>query len=70
MTMVFQLPSTRYHIASQIKKPKGYSKQVAKEVLASYPRTTEQTTKQPNIILIQNESLTDYSQLTNLTIFI
>ena len=57
---------TRYHIASQIKKPKGYSKQVAKEVLASYPRTTEQTTKQPNIILIQNESLTDYSQLTNL----
>ena len=58
---------TRYHIASQIHTPKGYSSKQVQEILSAYPRTEETTNQKPNIILIQNESLTDYSQLTNLT---
>lgn len=57
---------TRYHIASQIIKPEGYSTGLAEDILAEYPRKEATASKQPNIILIQNESLTDYSQLTNL----
>ena len=58
---------TRYHIASQIQIPEGYSSTEVEQILSAYPRKEETGTTKPNIIMIQNESLTDYSQLTNLT---
>ena len=58
---------TRYHIASQIQIPEGYSSTEVEEILSAYPRKEETGTTKPNIIMIQNESLTDYSQLTKLT---
>lgn len=57
---------TRYHLAAQIQKPKGYQVSQVQEILKQYPREKTNVAVKPNIILIQNESLTDYSQLTNL----
>jgi phosphoglycerol transferase MdoB-like AlkP superfamily enzyme len=58
---------TRYHIASQIQVPEGYSSAKVEQILSAYPRKEAAATTKPNIIMIQNESLTDYSQLTKLT---
>ncbi|MGT2667390.1 LTA synthase family protein [Streptococcus rifensis] len=57
---------TRYHIAAQIQKPEGYSTKVAEDILSQYPKMEVNSKEKPNIIFILNESLTDYSQLTNL----
>lgn len=57
---------TRYHLASRITKPKNYSSSKVESILKKYPKKTASSTIKPNIIIIQNESLTDYSDLTNL----
>ena len=46
-----------------IQKPDNYSTQRAKEILEEYPSGETQTSeKKPNIIMIMNESLADFSQ--------
>lgn len=57
---------TRYHLASQITEPEGYSTETVKQILSDYPKTDTTSTKKPNIVMIMNESLTDYSSLTDL----
>ncbi len=48
---------------SYIKKPEGYQVERAKEILAEYEEDLQQSNPQrPNIIMIMNESLTDYTQ--------
>ncbi len=45
-----------------IKKPNGYSDKLAKEILEEYSEEESSAKKsQPNIIMVMNESLTDYS---------
>ncbi|MFC3927545.1 LTA synthase family protein [Streptococcus caprae] len=55
---------TRYHLASQIKEPEGYSNSKVKEILAQYPKTQSTSKQSPNIVVILNESLADYTKLT------
>ncbi|WP_155997143.1 LTA synthase family protein [Streptococcus ruminantium] len=52
---------------SKISKPEGYSNSKLQEVLREYPSETAQQTVKPNIIFIQNESQSDFSNLAGLT---
>lgn len=52
---------------SKISKPKGYSDSKLQEVLREFPSETPQQTVKPNIIFIQNESQSDFSNLAGLT---
>lgn len=51
---------------SKITKPEGYSLPKLNEVLEKYPPETEKQTIRPNIIFIQNESQSDFSNLQGL----
>ncbi|HEM2877977.1 TPA: sulfatase-like hydrolase/transferase, partial [Streptococcus suis] len=51
---------------SKITKPEGYSVPKLNEVLEKYPPETEKQTIRPNIIFIQNESQSDFSNLQGL----
>lgn len=62
----FTLSFIRYYMAAQVVVPEGYTVEKTKAILDQYPKTETQSTKKPNIILIQNEALTDYSKLTSL----
>lgn len=57
---------THYYMSSKVEKPEGYSEQKVAEIYTRFPGTTTQTSKLPNIIVIQNESQADYTQLTDL----
>lgn len=45
---------------TKIKKPKGYTREKAEEILARYEEYEEETGAAPNIIIVMNESLTNY----------
>ncbi|HFU4204687.1 TPA: LTA synthase family protein [Streptococcus suis] len=51
---------------SKVTKPDGYSNAKLKELLDKYPPETEKQTITPNIIFIQNESQSDFSNLQGL----
>ncbi|AND79954.1 LTA synthase family protein [Streptococcus pantholopis] len=62
----FALSFVRFYEVSHVTEPEGYSTDAVKDILSQYPRKTETAKQKPNIIIIQNESLTDYAQLTSL----
>ncbi|HFI0149477.1 TPA: LTA synthase family protein [Streptococcus suis] len=62
----FFLAFSHYYMSSKVEKPEGYSEQMVSEVYTRFPGTQQQTDKMPNIIVIQNESQADYTQLTDL----
>ncbi len=62
----FTLSFIRYYLASQVVVPEGYSADKAKDILQQYPKQDTKAKKKPNIIIIQNEALADYSKLTTL----
>ena len=63
----FALSFVRFEEVSHVTKPEEYSTQKVEDILAQYPKKDSSATTYPNIIVIQNEALTDYSRLTNLT---
>lgn len=50
----------------QIGQPKGYHRQEAKKLLASYEETATKTTEYPNIIVIMDEAFSDLSVLAEI----
>ena len=62
----FALSFARFYEVSQITEPEGYSTEAVTDILDHYPRKDNSAKQKPNIIIIQNESLTDYGQLTSL----
>ena len=65
----FPLSFISYYEDSKIVKPSGYSSEKVEEILSAYPAQEEVASSQPpNIIVIQNESQADFSQLPNLNL--
>ncbi|HFI0214487.1 TPA: LTA synthase family protein [Streptococcus suis] len=60
------LALTSFYEDSKISKPEGYSTSKLKEVLEEYSPEAEKQVIKPNIIFIQNESQSDFSDLNGL----
>ncbi|NQJ71425.1 LTA synthase family protein [Streptococcus suis] len=60
------LALSSFYEDSKISKPKGYSTSTLNDVLEKYSPETERQTIRPNIIFIQNESQSDFSNLHGL----
>lgn len=62
----FVVSFIRFYLAAKVTTPNGYGAGKVEDILKKYPKKETDSNKKPNIIIIQNEALADYSQLTSL----
>ncbi|MGT2754626.1 LTA synthase family protein [Streptococcus ovis] len=62
----FALSFASFYLDSIIDPPKGYSKEKVAEIMEPYKAMEAGTAKKPNIIIIQNESQADFSNIPNM----
>ncbi|MDO4432862.1 MAG: sulfatase-like hydrolase/transferase [Aerococcaceae bacterium] len=62
----FMLSLLAFDAESKIDKPQDYSLSAVEQILSQYPRYATKNTTYPNIIVIQNESQVDFSNLEGL----
>ncbi|TCD46512.1 hypothetical protein D3X11_03745 [Streptococcus sp. X16XC17] len=62
----FYLAFSHYYLSAQLEKPENYGNDTVEEIFSNYKKIESTSSQMPNIIIIQNESQSDYTQLTNL----